>query len=224
MREERKRERKGMADMNGKNITDRKRRLSINLSFFTLYENPAKSGGGRGIKSPKNFEEPNGVVGLGILAAMNKNDCNNFHDQFLKRAAVLAVSPRSTNPIPILSNKKYTSSLSPNNNKIGFTKRPSVEEMELCEEYTCVISRGDNQIKKIEYFDDGLCFVNENLVVNDESVEITANISAAVSRGCEAKVFQMADFLSSCFLCDKKLHGLDIFMYRYLLHSTDFII
>lgn len=204
-----------MAEMNGKNITDRKRRLSINLSLFTLYENPAKSlTGGGGIKSPKNFEEPNGVVGLGILAAMNKNDSNNFHDQFLKRAAVLAVSPRSTNPIPILSNKKHISSFSPNNNKTGFTKRPSVEEMELCEEYTCVISRGDNQIKKIEYFDDGLCLVNDNLVVNDESVEITANISAAVARGCEAKVFQMADFLSSCFLCDKKLHGLDIFMYR----------
>lgn len=204
-----------MAEMNGKNITGRRKRLSINLSLFTLSENPAKlsSGGGAGgIKSPKNFEEPNGVVGLGILAAMNKNDSNNLHDQFFKRAAVLAVSPRSTNPIPILSNKKHTSSLSPNN-KTSFTKRPSVEEMELCEEYTCVISRGDNQIKKIEYFEDGVCLVNENLVTND-SVDITANISAAVSPGGEAKVFQMADFLSSCFLCEKKLHGLDIFMYR----------
>lgn len=209
-----------MADMNGK------KRLSLNLSVFNLAETPAKStsSSSSGNKSPKNFEEPNGVVGLGILAAMNgnsKNECN-VQDQF--RNAVLAVSPKSSNPIIILSNNRKSNTPSPSNKRspTGFSNGnsdigmgPSIEEMELCEEYTCVISHvGDNKIKKREYFDDGGFLENKNF---DGSVKITTNSSKLVpfsSAVGQMEDFQMGDFLSSCFLCKKQLHGLDIFMYR----------
>ncbi|CDP12493.1 unnamed protein product [Coffea canephora] len=76
--------------------------------------------------------------------------------------------------------------------------------MELCEEYTCVISHvGDNQIKKKEYFDDGGFLRNRNST--DAIISNAENIIAA---------FPYAEFLNSCFLCKKQLHGLDIFMYR----------
>ncbi|XP_015080623.1 FCS-Like Zinc finger 14-like [Solanum pennellii] len=154
-----------------------KKRLCINLSLFTLTDNNNSNSN----KSPKKFEDPNGaVVGLGIVAAMNKESKN--------RAAIIAISPRSTtsNPIPIFT---------------SFKKKPSIEEMEMCEEYTCVISHvGTNLVKKREYFD-GQFIGNSNFNAYQKTVNHTTS-------------FTMADFLNSCFLCKKQLKGLDIFMYR----------
>ncbi|TMW82680.1 hypothetical protein EJD97_005397 [Solanum chilense] len=154
-----------------------KKRLCINLSLFTLTDNNSSSSN----KSSKKFEDPNGaVVGLGIVAAMNKESNS--------RAAIIAISPRSTtsNPIPIFT---------------SFKKKPSIEEMELCEEYTCVISHvGTNLVKKREYFD-GQFIGNSNFNACQKTVNHTSS-------------FTMADFLNSCFLCKKQLKGLDIFMYR----------
>ncbi|KAL3332099.1 hypothetical protein AABB24_032621 [Solanum stoloniferum] len=151
-----------------------KKRLCINLSLFTLTDNSSS-------KSPRKFEDPNGaVVGLGIVAAMNKNSNS--------RAAIIAISPRSTtsNPIPIFT---------------SFNKKPSIEEMEMCEEYTCVISHvGTNLVKKREYFDGQ--FIGKS---NSNAYQKTVNHTTS---------FTMADFLNSCFLCKKQLKGLDIFMYR----------
>src|SRR5262245_6618251 len=121
-----------MADMKD----SKAKKLSINLSLFNFASTEAPTTKSS-IKSPKNFEEPNGVVGLGILAALNDECCSQ--DPSFKRSAILAISPRSlSNPIPILSNKKFTSLSSANDD--GNKKRLSIEEMELCEEYTCVIS------------------------------------------------------------------------------------
>ncbi|KAM0020468.1 putative Zf-FLZ domain, FCS-Like Zinc finger/14 [Helianthus debilis subsp. tardiflorus] len=123
-------------------------------------------------KQPKRFREQNGVVGLGIVVALNDESSGQNTQN-----PVFSVSPRS-DPIPI------------------FSKRPGLEdvEIELLEEYTCVISHvGNNMVKKREYFDDG--FKRKNLV-------------------SDWVVFDEVDFLSCCNLCKKKLHGLDIFMYR----------
>nr|XP_009797680.1 PREDICTED: uncharacterized protein LOC104244072 isoform X2 [Nicotiana sylvestris] len=84
------------------------------------------------------------------------------------------------------------------------SKRPSIEEMEMCEEYTCVISHvGTNLIKKREYFDG-------EFIGNTNSQK---SATATVNHGDTMK-FRTADFLNSCFLCKKQLQGLDIFMYR----------
>ncbi|KAL6977902.1 hypothetical protein U1Q18_026685 [Sarracenia purpurea var. burkii] len=206
-----------------------KKKLTINLSLFTPddHQNPnsnsswAKST----TKSPKSFE-PNGVVGLGIVAAMN--DFDHTHDPFFSakscRAAILAVSPRST-PIPILNSNATASSVAAAAKLGGGADEkfagPDLEEemeMEMSEGYTCVISHiGNNLIKKREYFDGVLANESESSgacwVVNSPGL-ISACPPPPQTRRHEAAPFWAADFLDSCDLCKKQLHGLDIFMYR----------
>ncbi|CAK9166289.1 unnamed protein product [Ilex paraguariensis] len=184
------------------------RRLSINLSIFGLNDQNTKSN----VKSPKNFEEPNGVVGLGIVAALN-NDLDQTLDPFSSakssRAAILAISPRS-NPIPILS--KTFSSVSA---KFGRPNLADVEDMELSEGYTCVISHiGNNLIKKREYFDGEFRCGSESTTSYWVSSGLFSASSPAAASEVDLPEFGASDFLNSCNLCKKLLHGLDIFMYR----------
>lgn len=103
--------------------------------------------------------------------------------------ARIAVSPRSSS-IPILSTR-------PGLDKLPATAAaaPQDDETEDSESYTCVISRrGDGAMEqKWEYFAGKL-----------ESFPASSDQSPA---GGE-------EFLSSCNLCRKKLHGLDIYMCR----------
>lgn len=184
--------------------SSRKKRPSINLSLFTNISESFSSDQGSkspySNKSPRDFE--GGVVGLGIVAAMN--ELNDTHEAFsptkTTRAAKIAVSPRSQ-PIPIVSAKPVAKFREPNLEK---------DEMELSESYTCVISHfgNKNSVKKREYFDkpDG----NNGNFWGNSGVFFASppKYSEAVT------VFKDADFLSYCHLCRKKLHGLDIFMYR----------
>ncbi|CAA2955413.1 Hypothetical predicted protein [Olea europaea subsp. europaea] len=194
-----------MAETRGK-----KKRLSINLSFLTLTDHAKPNGTN---KSVKIFEEPDGVVGLRILTALNDR---NLESVFMNcsRDAVVAISPKScTNHTPVLSNK----SVSDNKNK-----KLSAGEMELSEEYTCVISYvGYNLIKKREYFDADLLTKNSvservSITGGDGGFWVSSGMvsDSSVSRGGKTDAFQTEDFLNSCFLCKKMLHGLDIFMYR----------
>uniref|UniRef100_A0A5B6YM12 Uncharacterized protein n=1 Tax=Davidia involucrata TaxID=16924 RepID=A0A5B6YM12_DAVIN len=143
-----------MADLKGNN-----KRLTINLSLFAPYDpNNNNSSTKSTSKSPKNFE-PNGVVGLGIVAAMNELDDPYFSAKS-SRAAILALSPRST-PIPILNNINNISASAKLSGAPKFSggggpnlEEEEEEDMELSEGYTCVISHvGNNLIKKREYFD-----------------------------------------------------------------------
>lgn len=178
-----------------------KKRLTISLSLFTnlsetfLSDHPSKT-----LKSPKIFQGE--VIGLGIVAAMNTdNDSREaFFSPKSSRAAVLALSPRSQ-PVQIVSAGKPAdkSKAVPNLEK---------DEMVQSESYTCVISHfGNNIIEKREYFDDS---------AGNTSYWISSGgFSASPIKNSEAATeFRTADFLSSCHLCKKKLHGLDIFMYR----------
>ncbi|KAH6779235.1 hypothetical protein C2S52_010472 [Perilla frutescens var. hirtella] len=163
-----------MAETKGK-----KKRLSINLSFLTLSDSRKRPNA--------RFEGPNGgVVGLGILAAM-EGDRQPHQDLFFHSGAVLAISPKSaSNSIHIIKSKN-----APENSNC---KKITAAEME---EYTCVISHvGKNLVKKREYFDAEILGANDGCV------------------GVVTAAFAEADFLSSCVLCQKKLHGLDVFMYR----------
>ncbi|XP_004251977.1 FCS-Like Zinc finger 14-like [Solanum lycopersicum] len=166
-------------------VRGRKKILSIDLSLFAPADiiNSPKS-----TKSPNKFEEPNGVVGLGIVAALSNNQkCN--------KPPILVISPRptSTTPIPILGNNNFY-------NKIK--KKPTIEEMEMCEEYTRVISHvGTNLVKKMEYYDDQ--FLGNGYH--------ETGIAAA---SAPPDPFRAADFLNICSLCHKHLEGLDIFIYR----------
>lgn len=166
--------------------TTNKSRLTLKtLPFFSSSSNPNDQ-----TKPQKRFKEQD-VVGLGIVVALNNNNTQN---------PVFSVSPRS-DPIPI------------------FSKRPIMEdvEIELLEEYTCVISHvGDNLIKKREYFDDGF---RRKICVSDcvsgGGGGVFCSPSSPVVVGGGGMVVDDVGFLSCCCLCKKKLHGLDIFMYRY---------
>ncbi|KAK1414111.1 hypothetical protein QVD17_29852 [Tagetes erecta] len=178
-----------MAGLKSKN-TNKSRLTLKTLSFFSSSSNPNPNDQN---KPQKRFREQDGVVGLGIVVALNTNSQN----------PVFSVSPRS-DPVPI------------------FSKRPMKEDVdiELLEEYTCVISHvGDNLIKKREYFDDG--FRRKICVSNWVSGGgggggggVFCSPSSPVVVGGGGMMFDDVGFLSSCYLCKKKLHGLDIFMYR----------
>ncbi|XP_043714025.1 FCS-Like Zinc finger 14-like [Telopea speciosissima] len=215
-----------MSDPSGKKIP------FINLSLFTnLSESISSDHGSKSpnssspmdfnfkaqAKSPRNYFDGN-VVGLGIVAAMNEsNDTREgFYSSKSSRTAKLAVSPRSL-PIPIVSAKPVSKFSGP----ISET-----DEMELSESYTCVISHfGNDSVKKREYFDDKL--------KGTVTAAAAAAVAAATGGNCgysqvfppssppmyagvvgTGTAFQAANFLNSCYLCKKKLHGLDIFMYR----------
>ncbi|KAL0410326.1 UNVERIFIED_CONTAM: FCS-Like Zinc finger 14 [Sesamum latifolium] len=190
-----------MAETKGEN-----KKLSINLSFLAPTDSTKPAGAN---KSPKIFEEPNGVVGLGILAALENQDPDSISGGV--RSAVLAISPKSaSNPIPILSNKIFSEDDS--------SKKLSGDEMGVDEEYTCVISHvGENLIKK-EYFESDLLGNNNGSqrvsVVKGNGGGYEAVSASGGGGGGGIAALAIADFLDSCFLCKKRLHGLDIFMYR----------
>ncbi|OVA19295.1 Protein of unknown function DUF581 [Macleaya cordata] len=187
-----------------------KKRPSINLSLFInfseSFSSDQTSKSPNSTKSPRIFE--NGVVGLGIVAAMN--EISDTHESNLTNK--ISGSPRSQ-PIPIVSAKpiaKFRETEILDSKKLT---EPILEkeEMELSESYTCVISHfgKNNSVKKREYFDDQSDAINGNYWVN------SGVFFTSPPKYSEAEtVFQAPDFLNSCYLCKKKLHGLDIFMYR----------
>lgn len=187
-----------MAEMKGK-----KKRLSINLSFLTLSDSRKRA---NARFSPAG---PNGVVGLGILAAM-KADRHPHRDPLLGGGAALAISPKSaSNSIHAIKRRGAAAE--------GGCRRISAEEVEGCEEYTCVISHvGENLFRKREYFEAEILGADDGCAgaLTGSSGGGGGGGSAAESGGAGTSAFSEADFLSSCFLCEKKLHGLDVFMYR----------
>lgn len=165
-----------MAYLKGEN----KKTLTVNPNSIF----PTTSNKNSTTKSPKIFN-PNGVVGLRIVAALEE------YNHSTNKSTTVSISPKS-NPIPIRKTK------------FGGPNLEEGEEMELSEEYTCVISHmGNNLVKKREYFDGVLANESETAASDWPA----ANKAAPV-------VFQTAEFLNSCYLCRKQLHGLDIFMYR----------
>ncbi|RRT51030.1 hypothetical protein B296_00024906 [Ensete ventricosum] len=73
------------------------------------------------------------------------------------------------------------------------------EDVDLSESYTCVISHlGGNRVKKRVYFGDG----DDGLLFEPPPPELAE------------PPFAVAEFLRCCFLCKKKLDGMDVYMYR----------
>ncbi|WCJ29786.1 hypothetical protein M5689_011398 [Euphorbia peplus] len=90
----------------------------------------------------------------------------------------------------------------------GFIGGLSASEIELSEDYTCVISHGPNPKKTHIYGD---CILGCSSCVEKENVipQATASSTAA------APPFPSDDILKSCYHCNKKLDGSkDIYIYR----------
>ncbi|KAM0963030.1 hypothetical protein ACFX15_021621 [Malus domestica] len=112
-------------------------------------------------------------------------------------SSVSSRSPEKTSPF-----ESASSGLETMNSTRVFTSCLSVSEMELSEDYTCVISHGPNP-KTTHIFDN--CIVESSDGVPEFSPGRKSNGSSYLSES----------FLSFCDNCKKNLgHGKDIFMYR----------
>lgn len=162
-----------------------KKKPTLNLKLFnTLSESFSNP---NPTKSPRNFQD--GVVGLGILVAIT----DSTH---ARQAICFSPSPRSTTPISIVSSAKPAANFGGDLNSENFD--------ELSEDYTCVISHlGDNLMKKHVHIGD-----------DKKSCSVITASPRKNHMGQFKEKFWNDDFLTSCLLCKKELHGLDIFMYR----------
>ncbi|KAM0939376.1 putative Zf-FLZ domain, FCS-Like Zinc finger/14 [Dioscorea sansibarensis] len=165
--------------------SERKRSAKLSL-LITFAESLASEALSRSpvARSPRSFDP--GAIGLGIVAAMSE-------------------APRSE-PIPIVS--------------AGTARRPPKKEdeekkkkmMMMSETYTCVTSHvGGNSVKKRVYLDDGSGVMDGNY---KSSLNVVFETPSAAAVRVPPPPSLEVDFLSRCYLCRKRLHGLDIFMYR----------
>ncbi|PHU28501.1 hypothetical protein BC332_00594 [Capsicum chinense] len=145
------------------------------------------------IQSPRGLKSFDfGGVGLAIVAALEKSGGRNGETPANK-----AVYNRNSNrslPIPVISSSKNPA-------------RYTAEFEDSLEEYTIVTCRAPGNKSYTKVYDDKKEFQGRKC--NRSSV---FNISPANIGGFPA--YPDSDFLSSCHLCQKKLHGKDIYMYR----------
>ncbi|XP_077236444.1 FCS-Like Zinc finger 13-like [Tasmannia lanceolata] len=153
------------------------------------------------IRSPDGWKnrESQGI-GLGIVAALEKSE--------EIQAKLVLGSPKLSRSDPIPINLVRTSA--------KFRGGFEGTEIGYSESYTCVISHGPNKSTSTRVYCDG----------GESGGEFHRNVLDRRWRNgglfCdsppryteEIAAFPMADFLSSCYLCRKKLHGKDIYMYR----------
>ncbi|KAK4266068.1 hypothetical protein QN277_027041 [Acacia crassicarpa] len=145
-----------------------------------------------------------GGVGLGIVVALNKS--GEAGREILPKSAICSPGLTRSEPIPVRSLK---------NPADGF--HGGVNEIELgsLEDYTYVTCHLPNKTFTKVYYDGGEAEnlrigYNENIKPNVCNPRRTNPESV-----CETEPFYpTSDFLSSCHLCRKKLHGKDIYMYR----------
>ncbi|XP_075497554.1 FCS-Like Zinc finger 8-like [Primulina tabacum] len=122
-----------------------------------------------------------------------------------------AESPKSPADFGIKTRNSQCFSPFSGNPEKSFSRQLSLKEMELSEDYTCVITHGSNP-KTTHIFDD--CIV-ENCGANDD--EITSDPPRETESGFEINVstFPSPKFLSFCHTCREILEqGQDIYIYR----------
>ncbi|KAL6330835.1 hypothetical protein AAG906_009263 [Vitis piasezkii] len=144
------------------------------------------------IQSPrgqKNYDLFGGV-GLGIVAALDKS--SNCGGEILAKYAVSGTNLGRSGPVPVTSGKNC------GRLKVGFGEL----EMDSLEDYTYVTCHKPNKKSFTRVYFDG----HETTAFHKH--ESPARFSD------DMQAFPTSDFLSSCHLCRKNLHGKDIYMYR----------
>ncbi|KAK4432782.1 FCS-Like Zinc finger 14 [Sesamum alatum] len=144
-----------------------------------------------------------GGVGLGIVAALEKS--GDGRGDVLGNKALFSRNLSRSNPIPVASPKKSS------------RYYESLEEMERqsWEEYTIVTCHVPNKAYTKVYCDAKKGDERSPFRIRSGTKSNRASVfHIAPARFGEATGALAADFLSSCHLCQKKLHGEDIYMYR----------
>lgn len=165
------------------------------------------------IQSPRGLKSYDlGGVGLAIVAALEKSD--SPRNQIQANKALFVQNSTRSNPIPVKPTRTTYN-------------RGDLEESEMdsLEDYTFVTCHGPNKSYTRVYCDNG----SDHGRIGHEKVGFDRRsknyglpvfeISPAGFGGDHFPAHPASDFLSSCNLCRKKLHGRDIYMYRYLLYT-----
>jgi hypothetical protein len=158
------------------------------------------------MQSPRGLKNYNvgGGVGLGIVVALEKSDNGTGHEISAKN---WVCSPRvsRSSPIPV----------GPGLNFGKFKGDYEDLEMDNLEDYTYVTCYGPNNKAYTKVYYDGSEFSKGGYVSSSGYGGIFNEPTTKVRKEDDAvPVYPPLDFLNSCHLCGKLLHGKDIYMYR----------
>ncbi|XP_074563801.1 FCS-Like Zinc finger 8-like [Curcuma longa] len=196
-----------------------------------LLSDATKSSGAENKPHARSFGDTE-AIGLGIIDALNEEKSTKAFPNSKSRMVVFgsllkvqipSLCPSSMSPVgsPIEFGVKNKESqlalLSPAQSSLGlemaassscrvFARSISMSEMELSEDYTCVISHGPNP-RTTHIFD--------NCIVERCGDGFTASMESNSSAPTDRRGHLSNDFLSFCYACKKDLgQGNDTFIYR----------
>ncbi|XP_041003396.1 FCS-Like Zinc finger 13-like [Juglans microcarpa x Juglans regia] len=153
------------------------------------------------MQSPRGLKNYDlGEVGLGIVAALEKSSNNgSFGHEILAKYAVWSCNLNRSNPKTV------------NSNKICERLKGAYEEFG--EGVTC---QGPNISFTKVYYDHGVEYRQNPQEINglDRCNNLGIAGNSLPTYGKIVSAYPTSDFLSSCHLCRKNLHGKDIYMYR----------
>ncbi|XWS17520.1 hypothetical protein CRYUN_Cryun33cG0074700 [Craigia yunnanensis] len=153
-------------------------------------------------KSPLDLKSPSprglkgydvGGVGLGIVVALEKCSTDSC------RHAICSINLNRSNAIVVNSGKNC-------DRFRGY----EVLEMESLEDYTYVTSHGPGKSSTKVYYDGR----EQRSSTGHDRNGFGDVKETPAARVVEDVTYPTSDFLNSCHLCRKKLHGQDIYMYR----------
>lgn len=145
------------------------------------------------IQSPRGLKGYNfGGVGLAIVASLDDNK-----DGVIK--PVYKTSPIKSISVTVNSGR--------------FRAEYNEREMDNFEDYTVVTCRGGNNKSYTTVYCNGSSVQENRKGFQGTTKSSVFDISPA--KFVDFPGYPDSDFLNSCHLCNKKLHGKDIFMYRY---------
>lgn len=151
-------------------------------------------------RGQKNYDV--GGVGLGIVAALEKSGEFVF-SEISANKAVCSWNSSKSNPIPVKNCSRISR---------GF------EEMEVdtMEDYTIVTCHDPNKSYTRVYCNGtrGDASIPFRIQQSIKSTRPSVFHLSSTAKSGDVMGFLDSDFLSSCHLCNQKLHGKDIYMYR----------
>ncbi|XP_031478031.1 FCS-Like Zinc finger 8-like [Nymphaea colorata] len=184
------------------------------MSPTSILDSKPFSGFGNYFWSDKRSKSPDSVseckhhpwVGLGLVDALDNGNgvenglCKPENKMVLFGSQLrIQIPPRTESPVPALVPVNFGL-------PEPFTGRLTPREMELSEDYTCVITHGPNPRTTHIYGD---------RIVESSSAEFPASRKESPAFNSRRAAFPLDDFLSFCHFCKKKLGEKDdIFMYR----------
>ncbi|KAK6927424.1 Zf-FLZ domain [Dillenia turbinata] len=161
---------------------------------------------------------------LSSIAGLSNRSSNLCHGNFWSEDATTQIggspteSSRVNRNLGEVCSLKLTSVPPYIGSDHGFIESLSASEIELSEDYTCVITHGANPKTTHIYGDCILeCHPNDIHIANSSKQEDGgrgSNLSSSAKHSQFSSSCPFSNFLSFCYTCKKKLDGEDIYIYR----------